>query len=83
MSGYQTQWKDDYLGGKLIIADRYTTSNAAHQMVKLPKEQWDGFSPGWKSMSITSWASLGWTGSSIWIWSRRPPKADRRAGTRG
>ena len=40
---YQTQWKDDYLGGKLIIADRYTTSNAAHQMVKLPKEQWDGF----------------------------------------
>lgn len=40
---YQTQWKSDYLGGKLIIADRYTTSNAAHQMVKLPRGEWEGF----------------------------------------
>ena len=40
---YQTHWKEDYLSGAIIIADRYTTSNAAHQMVKLPQEEWTGF----------------------------------------
>ena len=27
----------------VLIADRYTTANAVHQLTKLPKEQWDGF----------------------------------------
>lgn len=41
--GYQTEWKNDYLGGKIIIADRYVSSNAIHQMVKLPMHEWDDF----------------------------------------
>jgi dTMP kinase len=40
---YQTQWKTDYLAGLEIVADRYTTSNIAHQMVKLPRDAWVDF----------------------------------------
>ena len=29
--------------GGIVIADRYTTSNAVHQCSKLPPEQWDDF----------------------------------------
>jgi len=39
-ANFTNKWKCDYEKGTLILADRYTTSNAAHQMVKLPKEQW-------------------------------------------
>ena len=27
----------------MILADRYTTSNAVHQTVKLPREEWDSY----------------------------------------
>lgn len=39
-ANYTKKWKSDYDDGTLILADRYTTSNVAYQMVKLPKEQW-------------------------------------------
>lgn len=39
-ASYNRHWKNDYLGGTLILADRYTTSNAVHQAVKLPSSQW-------------------------------------------
>ena len=32
-----------YENGGIVIADRYTTSNAVHQCSKLPPEQWDSF----------------------------------------
>ena len=32
-----------YEAGGIVIADRYTTSNAVHQCSKLPPEQWDDF----------------------------------------
>ena len=41
-ASYMHDWKDDYSRG-IIIADRYTTSNAIHQCGKLPEEQWDSF----------------------------------------
>lgn len=40
---YMTSWKRQYLEGYTIVADRYTTSNAAHQMAKLPEHEWDGY----------------------------------------
>ncbi len=40
---FTSQWKKDYDAGHTIIADRYTTSNAAHQMSKLPREEWDDY----------------------------------------
>lgn len=43
VANYLCRWKKDYVGGKLIIADRYTTSNACHQLQKLPRGEWDGY----------------------------------------
>ena len=42
-ASYNKFWKNDYLSGYTLIADRYATSNIIHQMSKLPKEQWKDF----------------------------------------
>jgi len=42
-ASYMKNWKDFYLSGGIVIADRYTTSNAIHQCAKLPEEEWNGF----------------------------------------
>lgn len=42
-ASYKTGWGKFYEEGGIIIADRYTTSNAVHQCSKLPPEQWDSF----------------------------------------
>ncbi len=36
-------WKKLYESGYTIVADRYTTSNVAHQMPKLPESEWIGY----------------------------------------
>ncbi len=36
-------WKDDYEADIPIIAARYVTSNAIHQMTKLPESDWDAY----------------------------------------
>ncbi|MDD6022277.1 MAG: deoxynucleoside kinase [Oscillospiraceae bacterium] len=41
-ASYKKHWQKEYRGG-LILADRYTTSNAVHQMTKLPKYRWDAY----------------------------------------
>ena len=43
VANYICRWKNDYAEGKLIIADRYTTSNACHQLQKLPRGEWDDY----------------------------------------
>ena len=41
---YRTDWKDFYeQEDTVLLANRYTTANAVHQLSKLPKEQWDSF----------------------------------------
>lgn len=42
-AGYKTIWGADYAEGTVILADRYTTSNACHQMTKLPQAEWDTY----------------------------------------
>ena len=42
-ANYKLNWENDYLTGTWILASRYTTSNAIHQMSKLSEDQWDGF----------------------------------------
>ena len=39
-ASYMKNWKKDYEDG-IIIADRYTTSNAIHQCSKLQRKEWD------------------------------------------
>ena len=38
-ASYREDWGKDYEAGKLILANRYTTSNAVHQASKLPPEE--------------------------------------------
>ena len=42
-ASYKKDWGSFYQAGGVIIADRYTTSNAVHQCSKLPPEQWESF----------------------------------------
>ncbi len=42
-ASFKKFWSREYNGGRLILADRYTTSNAVHQMTKLDKSEWDSF----------------------------------------
>ena len=42
-ASYKQDWGKFYEEGGIVIADRYTTSNAIHQCSKLPREEWDGF----------------------------------------
>ena len=42
-AGYKADWGKFYEEGGILIADRYTTSNAVHQCSKLPPEQWEAF----------------------------------------
>ena len=41
---FKTDWSKDYYDDNTyIIANRYTSANAVHQLSKLPREIWDGF----------------------------------------
>ncbi len=40
---YHCYWKEKYQAGGIILADRYTTSNAYHQLTKTPREDWDKY----------------------------------------
>ena len=42
-ASWKKVWGDYYQSGGLVLADRYTTSNAVHQACKLPEDQWEGF----------------------------------------
>jgi len=42
-ASYRKFWQEDYLSDTLILATRYTTSNAYHQLAKLPREEWGAY----------------------------------------
>lgn len=42
-ASFKTGWGDFYANGGIVVADRYTTSNAVHQCSKLPEDQWDDY----------------------------------------
>ncbi len=42
-ASFKKHWQKEYESDKIIIANRYTTSNASHQMTKLPKSEWDKY----------------------------------------
>ena len=42
-ANYKLDWEQNYRSGEWVLASRYTTSNAIHQMSKLPPEQWDDY----------------------------------------
>lgn len=40
---WKTVWEKKFGECDIVIANRYTTANAYHQLSKLPREEWDGF----------------------------------------
>lgn len=42
-ASFKKDWGKFYQEGGVIVADRYTTSNAVHQCSKLPEAQWDAY----------------------------------------
>ncbi len=42
-AGYMQHWGKLYNDGEIIVASRYVSSNAIHQMSKLDKKDWDSF----------------------------------------
>ena len=40
---YKKYWEKNYKNGEIILASRYVTSNAIHQMSKLPESEWDSY----------------------------------------
>lgn len=42
-ASYKRQWEDFYRDGGIVVADRYTTSNAIHQCSKLARNEWNDF----------------------------------------
>lgn len=41
-ASFKKDWREDWERG-IVIADRYTTSNAIHQCSKIPKDKWDSY----------------------------------------
>lgn len=39
-ASFKKDWGKFYADGGIVVADRYTTSNAVHQCSKLPEDQW-------------------------------------------
>ncbi len=42
-ASFKADWQAHFEAGGVLVADRYTTSNAIHQCVKLPEDEWDNF----------------------------------------
>lgn len=42
-ASYKMHWQKDYENGTDILATRYVSSNAIHQMIKLPESEWDSY----------------------------------------
>lgn len=42
-ASYKKDWGHFYNAGGVIVADRYTTSNAIHQCCKLPEAEWENY----------------------------------------
>ncbi len=42
-ASYKKHWEKEYNSEKITVANRYTTSNASHQMTKLSENEWDSY----------------------------------------
>jgi dTMP kinase len=72
---YQTSWKEDYAGGGVIVADRYTTSNFCHQMGRLSRAQWASYS---RWLTEYEYERLGLPVPDLVVYLDMHPEASRR-----
>ena len=74
-ANYRLKWAQDYAAGRVILADRYTTSNAYHQATKLPRSEWPGFF-AW--LEDTEYGKLGIPKPDQVFFLDMPPAVSRR-----
>lgn len=68
-ASYKQDWGDYYQSGGLVLADRYTTSNAVHQGSKLPPEQRPAF---WDWLNEFEYDRLGLPRPDAVLWLDMP-----------
>ena len=73
-SNFKLKWAGDYQAGRVILADRYTTSNAYHQATKLPPTQWPAFF-AW--LEETEYGKLGIPKPDLVFYLDMPPEVSR------
>ena len=69
---YKTDWKKDIDDpDTVVVANRYTTANAVHQLSKLPESEWEGFL-AW--LWDFEFGKLGLPAPDIVLYLELPPK---------
>jgi len=74
-ANYRLKWADAYAAGQVILADRYTTSNAYHQATKLPREEWPAYF-AW--LEDTEYGKLGIPKPDLVIYLDMPLEVSRK-----
>lgn len=74
-ASFKKGWSQDYYGGAVLVANRYTTSNAVHQTCKLPRAEWDAYLD-W--LSDTEFEKAGIPRPDAVIYLDMPPGISRR-----
>lgn len=74
-ASFKKDWGRFYREGGVVIADRYTTSNAVHQCSKLPESDWDGFLQ-W--LFTFEYEQLGIAKPDLVIYLRVPPEVSQK-----
>lgn len=72
-ASYCRHWRSDWEAGKIMVADRYSTSNIPHQMSRLPQEEWDGFLEWLCDVEYNKAGLPAPRRWCIWMWTRRSP----------
>ena len=65
-ASWKKVWQGWYEAGGLVLADRYTTSNAVHQGGKVPPAEQGEFSAGCLTLNTAAWACRSPTWCSTW-----------------
>lgn len=68
-AGYKQDWGGYYEAGGLMVADRYTTSNAVHQASKLPRDEREEF---FRWLSDFEYGRLGLPEPDLVLWMDMP-----------
>ena len=68
-AGYKQDWGGYYEGGGLMVADRYTTSNAVHQASKLPEGEREEF---FRWLADFEYGRLGLPQPDLVLWMDMP-----------
>lgn len=74
-ASYKSGWGKYYEAGGNILAARYSTSNAVHQLPKLPEEQWDEFLE-W--LAATEYEKMGIPAPDLCIMLDVPPEVSAK-----